>query len=109
MYCPQCHAEYVAGKQVCADCKVTLVDHLPPDLSLEEINWVAVQDYPGNIFAEMVGEILDKNHIPHFAKSDWFTSAYSISSVNLPGTRVTVYVPEEYVEQARTVLDTLVD
>lgn len=29
MYCPKCHAEYIAGFTRCSDCDVPLVDELP--------------------------------------------------------------------------------
>jgi hypothetical protein len=31
MYCPQCRTEYRVGFTRCADCDVTLVEHLGPD------------------------------------------------------------------------------
>ena len=30
MYCPKCHAEYIAGFTRCSDCDVPLVEALPP-------------------------------------------------------------------------------
>lgn len=29
MFCPKCHAEYVAGFTICSDCLLPLVDELP--------------------------------------------------------------------------------
>lgn len=105
MYCPKCRTEYLENITECADCHVHLVDKLPEETPLEKIKWVALRVLPGEVYAEMVEEILSRLNIPHFTKSDWTTSAFNISSANLVGAKVTIFVPEENQEEAAQILD----
>jgi len=105
MYCPKCRTQYIDNVKECVDCGIPLVDELPKETPLEKIKWVALQPLDGEIYAEMVEEILSKLDIPHFTKSDWATSAFNISSSNLVGAKVTIFVPEENRNEAAQVLD----
>lgn len=75
MYCPECHAEYKVGIEVCPDCGVSLVDTDPLELPLEEIDWVALKPVDGKVYADMVSEVFRDQEIPYYIKSDWMTSA----------------------------------
>ena len=107
MYCPKCRTQYVKNVKECYDCKVQLVDELPEETALEKIKWVALAPLAGEIYADMVEEVLQNMNIPHFTKSDWATSAFNISSANLVGTKVTIFVPEDNCEEAAKVLEDL--
>ena len=105
MVCPNCHAEYLEGIEVCADCKVSLVDTEPFELPLQEIIWVKLRSVPGQIYAEMVAEVLQSKNIPNYIKSDdWAGSAFGITAVNLSGGNVTIYVPENHKKEADEIL-----
>ena len=45
--------------------------------------------------------------IPNFTKSDWATSAFNISSANLVGAKVTIFVPEENRDEAAKLIEEL--
>jgi hypothetical protein len=53
----------------------------------------------------MVEEVLQKRSIPHFTKSDWFTTAYSLSGANYLGARSVIFVPEENRDEATELLE----
>ncbi|MFQ6677379.1 MAG: hypothetical protein ACE5D0_03575 [Fidelibacterota bacterium] len=93
-YCPECKAEYETQIEFCSDCNVTLVGELPLDIPLDQIEWVEAGQFSGKMYGEMAGEILAKNNIPYFLKSDFFSSAFNITPANLPGTIVKLFVPE---------------
>ena len=42
MYCPTCRLEFSEGVTECSDCHVPLVEELPPDPALENIELVTV-------------------------------------------------------------------
>lgn len=107
MYCPKCRTEYVEKVDECSDCKVSLVDELPLETPLEKIKWVALPPVAGEVYAEMVEEVLQKMDIPNFTKSDWATSAFNISSANLVGAKVTIFVPEENHAEAAKLIEEL--
>jgi len=107
MYCPKCRTQYVEKVDECFDCKVPLVEELPEETPLEKIKWVALTPLAGEIYAEMVEEVLQKMDILHFTKSDWATSAFNISSANLVGAKVTIFVPEENRDEAAKIIEEL--
>ena len=107
MYCPKCRTQYVETVDECFDCKIPLVEELPEETPLEKIKWVALTPLAGEIYAEMVEEVLQKMNIPHFTKSDWATSAFNISSANLVGAKVTIFVPEDYRDEAAIIIEEL--
>ena len=107
MYCPKCRTQYIDKVKECFDCKVPLVNELPKETPLEKIKWVALRPLAGEIYAEMVEEVLQKMDIPNFTKSDWATSAFNISSANLVGAKVTIFVPEENRDEAAKLIEEL--
>ena len=107
MYCPKCRTQYIEKVNKCFDCKIPLVEELPEETPLEKIKWVALTPLAGEVYAEMVEEVLHDMSIPHFTKSDWATSAFNISSANLVGAKVTIFVPEENQDEAAKLIEEL--
>ena len=82
---------------------------MAPNEPLENINWVKVKELPGKVFGEMMGEVLDSAEIPYFLKSDWSASAYNIAPAGLVGSYVQIYVPENFYDEADSLLNELMD
>lgn len=107
MYCPKCQTQYVENIKECSDCNVLLVEELPEEKPIEKVKWVALPPVKGNIYADMVEEVLQKRNIPHFTKSDWFTTAYSLSGANYLGARSVIFVPEEHRDESTKLIEEL--
>ena len=108
MYCPKCRTQYIENVTECSDCHVLLVEELPEEKPIEKVKWVALPPVKGNIYADMVEEVLQKRNIPHFTKSDWFSTAYSLSGANYLGARSVIFVPEEHHAEAAQLIEELV-
>ena len=100
MICPECNAEYLDHMKDCGDCKVTLVDACAVDLPVPEMTWSALPPFSGKIYADMAAEILDKNDIPYYLKTNWSSSAFAIEAASLPGDVVRIFVQEASFEKA---------
>ncbi len=109
MYCPLCQAEYKPDIKHCADCHVTLVETLPEEPQLEEINWALAGTLAGKTYAEMIGEILDQEQIAHYIKSDVLTATFNISGLGSSGGQVKLFVPENKLVIAKEILTGLID
>lgn len=53
-YCPNCKYEYVEGIAKCPDCGEDLVDKLPPEIILNEADWIVVYTTSFDYEAEML-------------------------------------------------------
>ncbi len=104
-YCPECNAEYVIEVTECPDCRVKLVDSLPEDEEPIEFNWVPLRSVPGKPYAAMVTEILDKEEIPNFVKSDAVSTVYLTAGTG----NAVIYVPEEHLKRAEDILNQILD
>ncbi|MFQ6615779.1 MAG: DUF2007 domain-containing protein [Fidelibacterota bacterium] len=105
MFCPECESEYKEGITVCPDCRTTLIPELPASETPKEIRWVPLKELSSQIEAEMVKESLDDEGIPSYLKADFLTTTYGIRGLSLAGSRATLYVPEDRVEQARSIVE----
>ncbi len=108
-FCPSCKAEYVKDSIECPDCGEKLVESLPEDEMEADFNWVPLRGVPGKIHAEMVTEILDKEEIPNYIKSDALSTAFLASGVSTISGNATIYVPEKHREKAEERLFQILD
>ena len=67
-------------------------------------DWIVIGTYNGNINAEMAKNILLKNDIPSYIKSDFFGSAYNLNAFNIPAGMVKLYIPEGFKKKALDLL-----
>ncbi len=108
-YCPQCKCEYLPGFTVCSDCGEKLVAELPVEAEMQEVNWLPLRDLPGNLYAEMVKEVLDKKGIPCFIKSDDLSSTLGTKTVSTPGASAQIFVPERYHKRCQQLILEMMD
>jgi hypothetical protein len=92
-FCPQCKAEYTAGKKWCTDCAVALVDNLS-DATDEQMT-------PGEqVRAAQVCEVNDSTTLEMIENQ--------LHTAGIPTARqpknIVIYVPEDKLDQARHVL-----
>ena len=108
-YCPDCKYEYLPELTKCPDCETDLVDVLPTEDDFPNEEWMPLRDLPGNIYAEMVKEVLDKAGIPSMIKSDVISSAYGAKSVSAPGASAQIFVPEKYHKKCQQIILDMMD
>ena len=72
MFCPNCRAEYGEGILVCADCKIDLVNELPPEDTAEYVDLVNLETYPDRTEAELAKGILATGGIAAIIYGDDF-------------------------------------
>jgi len=70
-------------------------------------NWIEIANFSGAIYAEMAETILKENNIPSFTKGDFFSSAYNIKALSLPGGSVKLFIPESFKVQAEDLLQNI--
>ena len=108
-FCPECEYEYLPEIKTCPDCDMDLVESLPESEDLSDVNWKPLRNLPGNLYAEMVKEVLDKTGIPSIIKSDVLSSAYGAKGVSSSGSTAQIFVPEEYHAKCRQILLDMMD
>ncbi len=107
-FCPACRTEYIPGIQQCADCGEDLVDQLPEEDSGEEFQLVKLHSFPGEVYANMVGEALEHKGIPYLAQKEALGSSVIVQGAT-EGAEVTLYVNELDFEDAEVILNEMVD
>jgi hypothetical protein len=98
--CPSCGAEYKAGKNTCADCGASLVDHTDPPITADTVDIYLCYD-PQE--AQRVIEVLRAAGIDPLLR-DQSSSAFPIPAVGSVSQKL-IAVTAEDAERARTVVD----
>jgi hypothetical protein len=107
-FCPTCRSEYIPGIERCADCGDALVDQLPEEDPGEEFQLVKLHSFPGEVYANMVGEALEHEGIPYLVQKEVLGSTTIVQGAT-EGTEVTLYVNQEDFEDADAILNQMVD
>jgi len=80
MFCPKCRAEFVNGITVCSDCKVLLVEKLPPEPKPEYRKLTEVFSTWRNIESGFVKSLLESNGINCFIQNPHYPSLIPVGS-----------------------------
>ena len=100
MLCPECHAEYLDHIKECGDCKIDLANACPIDIPIPDMQCVALKPIYISTTEDMITEILNNQDIPHYAKSDWASSALNTSGNSLIDNIVRIFIPKLYEKKA---------
>ena len=97
MYCPKCRSEFTEGVNECSDCHVGLVDTLPPDPALEDIELVTVFATGDETIAGLAESLLAGAGIDYVSKGEGAHGLFGLSPIELQ-------VGESQAEEARDLL-----
>jgi len=72
-------------------------------------NWQKMGPLPGLPYAQMIAEVLDEKKIPYSLSQDGVATAYGFTGTSLAGNEAFIWVPAEFAEQVREIIDQLID
>ncbi|UCF62833.1 MAG: hypothetical protein JSW33_09620 [bacterium] len=72
-------------------------------------DWQKIGPLPGLPYAQMISEVLEKKQIPYSLSQDGVATAYGFTGTSLAGNEAFIWVPAEYVDQVREIIDQLID
>tara|TARA_B100001113_G_C20534122_1_gene373062 strand:+ start:259 stop:507 length:249 start_codon:yes stop_codon:yes gene_type:complete len=72
-----------------------------------DLDWVIISSYGGNIDAEMAKGVLSENKIPSYIKSDFFGSAYHLNAFNISAGSVKLFTPKNHEKKALELLESI--
>ncbi|HBO70345.1 MAG TPA: hypothetical protein DD658_09580 [Deltaproteobacteria bacterium] len=97
MFCPECHAEYVAGVSLCPDCRVPLEAELPPEPVTEFVEHVTVLATGNPVVLALAKSVLESAGIRCFVRGEILQDLFRIGTAE-------IRVPEEEAERATDLL-----
>ena len=98
MFCPKCRAEYRQGFTECADCRVPLVDVLPPEPEAEWVDLVTVLATINASTVALAKSILEDARIQFNVKGELPKAMFTIGIMQ-------IQVAKDDEEEARELLD----
>jgi len=111
MFCPPCRSEYVEGVARCPECGADLVAQLPPAPAPPSGKVVTVFTTAERSLALLAKGLLESANIPYAARGDGLQDLFGWgrfgTGFNMVVGPVQFDVPEEYADEARTVLGRL--
>lgn len=99
MFCPKCRSEYREGYTECEECRVPLVDELPPEPEGEYVDWVTVLTTLDHNTVMVATSLLGDAGIPVFVKGE------GLKNILMIQTPEEVQVLPENVAEARLLLE----
>lgn len=110
-FCPKCSYEYEQDVKKCPDCNVKLVDALPEtqEEELTDEEYVGLYALPGQVYAEMVKEALEKEGIPSVLKNDVISSGLLVKGTDVAGNSSQLYVLKKDKKRAEEILHSMMD
>ena len=100
MICHKCHVKYFEDNKKCGDCNLELIDVCPIDIPITDMQWVTLKLICDSRAADMITKILNNRGLPHYAKSDWTSSALNTSGNSLIDNIVRIFIPKLYEKKA---------
>jgi hypothetical protein len=108
MFCPECRSEYREGFVECADCEVPLVEGLPAEGPVPDLNLVTVLDSSDPSVLAVAESLLLEAQIPYLKRGDQIQDLFAwgrlFTGFNPAVGPVLVQVPEEHAEAALELL-----
>ena len=83
MVCPECKAEYLKGVHVCPDCRVPLVQELPPQPRPEYVEYVTILKTGNPVVLAMGKSLLSAAGIRHFVKGEFLQDMFRIGTAEV--------------------------
>ncbi len=77
--------------------------------SNKKSDWKKVGPIPGLPYAQMISEVLEKENIPFSLTQDGVATAYGYSGTNLAGNKAFIWVPQEFEERVKEIIERLID
>ncbi len=110
-FCPECRYEYVPGHTRCPDCDVALVDVLPEKQTGDpsDKEYVELHPLPGQVYADMVKEVFDKEGISCIIISDVISTGLLVKGTAVAGNQVRIRVYKKDRERAEEILHSMMD
>ena len=109
MFCPQCGAEFVDGKERCHDCDVALVDQPPTEISHQAEEYETVLETSDSSLIPLIKSVLDGARIPYMtsgeAMMNLFPSEALGALLHSSAGEMLIRVPKDRAEEARQLLE----
>ena len=108
LICPKCRSEFKEGMKKCTGCGAYLVNKISGQSPSEAPNFIPLRNLPSRLYAQMLQEALKNEGIPSMIKGDEGIPLRT-TTVHIPVSRITIWVPERDVHRAEEIADQMLD